>query len=303
MNIFLTGGTGFVGSFLTKKLTEKGHKVTILTRKIKKRLAFPKGASFLEGDPRKPGSWQEEVVKNEAIINLAGESIFTLWTKRKKKEILNSRILTTRNIVEALKNRKGKETHLFSASAVGYYGFHGDEELAENDQAGNDFLARIASAWELEALKAKDYGVRVALCRIGMVLGKHGGALAKMVPIFKGYLGAPLGSGKQWISWIHEEDLANIILFILEHKNLEGPVNFTSPNPVRNEELTKVLGEVLQKPTFLPPIPNFTLKILLGELADVFIRGQRVIPKRLLDNGFQFKFSFIKEALKNLLET
>ena len=303
MNVFLTGGTGFIGSFLAKKLTEKGHKVTILTRKIKKGLALPEGASFLEADPRKPGTWQREVVKNEVIINLAGESIFTLWTRKKKKEIFNSRILTTRNIVEALKNRKGKATYLLSASAVGYYGFHGDGALAENDQAGNDFLARVASAWELEALKAKDYGVRVTLCRIGMVLGKHGGALPKMVPIFKCYLGTPLGSGKQWISWIHEEDLSNIILFILEHKNLEGPVNFTSPNPIRNEQLTKVLGEVLQKPTFLPPIPKFTLKILLGELADLLINGQRVIPKRLLDNGFQFKFPFIKEALESLLQT
>lgn len=302
MKVFLTGGTGFVGSILTKKLTSKGHEVTILTRAIKKGRALPEGASFLEGNPTKPGPWQEKVAQHEVIINLAGASIFTRWNDKTKKEILDSRILTTNHIVEALAKRKGKEIHLLSTSAVGYYGFQQDESLDENSPPGNDFLAYVTSEWESAALNAKRFDARVTLCRFGTVLGKHGGALSKMVPVFKYWLGSPLGSGKQWFSWIHEQDLVNIFLFLLEHKNLEGPINCTAPNPVRNNELTKVLGEVLQKPTFMPAIPGFVLRLIMGEFSNVFLKGQRVMPLKLLKNGFRFRFPNIKEALQDLLK-
>jgi uncharacterized protein (TIGR01777 family) len=301
MKIFITGGSGFVGSFLTKKLVEKGHAVTILTRKIKPGRTLPDGAAFAEGDPTKPGAWQGNVAGHDAVINLAGASIFSRWTKGYKKEIYNSRIPTTNNLVEALKGRKGKETHLLSTSAIGYYGFHGDEELGEDDKAGADFLANLAVSWESAALKAKEYGVRVVLCRFGVVLGKNGGALAQLLPIFKWYLGAPLGSGKQWFSWIHEQDLANIFLFLLEHKEVEGPVNCSAPQPVRNKEMTKILGKALNKPTFFPPVPGFALKLMQGEFANVLVKGQRVIPKKLSDYGYQFEFSTLKEALGDLL--
>jgi len=302
MQVFITGGSGFVGSFLTKRLVEKGHEVTILTRKIKPGRTLPDGATFTEGDPTKPGTWQGKVAGHEAVINLAGASIFNRWTKKYKKEIYDSRIPTTNNLVEALKDRKGKETHLLSTSAIGYYGFHGDEELYEDDKPGDDFLANLAVSWESAALKAKEYGVRVTLCRFGVVLGKNGGALAQLLPIFKWYLGVPLGSGKQWVSWIHEQDLANIFLFLLEHKELEGPVNCTAPHPVRNKEMTKTLGEVLEKPTILPPVPGFALKIMQGEFAGILVKGQKVIPKKLSDHGYQFSFSALKEALQNLLK-
>jgi uncharacterized protein (TIGR01777 family) len=302
MNILLTGGTGFVGSTLTKKLTNKGHKVTILTRAIKKGRSLPEGASFLEGNPTKAGPWQEKVAQHEVIINLAGASIFKRWNKDNKKEILDSRTLTTNHIVEALAERKGKETCLLSTSAVGYYGFHGDEFLDENSPPGNDFLAYVTSEWESAALNAKKFDVRVVLCRFGIVLGKHGGALSKMVPVFKRWLGSPLGSGKQWFSWIHENDLVNIFLFLLEHKNLEGPINCTAPNPIRNKELTKILGEILQKPTFMPAVPDFVLRLIMGEFGNVLLKGQRVLPKKLLEEGFRFNFPNIKEALQDLLK-
>ena len=302
MKVFLTGGTGFVGSILTRKLTSKGHEVTILTRAIKKGRVLPEGVSLLEGNPTKPGPWQEEVAQHEVIINLAGASIFTRWNDKTKKEILDSRILTTNHIVEALAKRKGKEIHLLSTSAVGYYGFQRDESLDENSPPGNDFLAYVTSEWESAALNAKRFDARVALCRFGTVLGKHGGALSKMVPVFKYWLGSPLGSGKQWFSWIHEQDLVNVFLFLLEHKNLEGPINCTAPNPVRNNELTKVLGEVLQKPTFMPAIPGFVLRLIMGEFSNVFLKGQRVMPLKLLRNGFRFRFPNIKEALQDLLK-
>lgn len=301
MKVFITGGSGFVGSFLTKKLTEQGHEVTILTRGIKQAKTLPKGASFLEGDPTQPGSWQNSVSQHEVVINLAGASIFQRWTRKTKQEIVESRILTTTHVAEALSHRKGKETHLLSTSAVGYYGFHGDESLNEEDQPGDDFLAQLAQSWESAALKAKEYGARVVLCRFGIVMGRQGGALANLVSVFNKYLGAPLGTGKQWVSWIHEQDLANIFLFLLEHKELQGPVNCTSPYPVRNKDLTKILGEVLQKPTLFPPVPEFMLRILLGEFAKVLVKGQKVIPKKLSESGYQFRFPTLKEALQDLL--
>jgi uncharacterized protein (TIGR01777 family) len=296
----MTGGSGFVGSFLAKKLTEKGHEVNILTRKIKPGRILPAGVTFTEDDPTKPGPWQEKVADYEAVINLAGAPLFKRWTKKYKKEIHDSRIPTTKNLVDALKSRKGQQTHFLNTSAVGYYGYHYDEELYEDSKPGEDFLANLAYSWESAALKAKEYGARVVLCRFGIVLGKNGGALAQLIPIFKWYLGAPLGNGKQWFSWIHEEDLANIFLFLLEHKEFEGPVNCTAPYPVRNKEMTKILGDVLQKPTFLPPVPEFVLKLLKGEFATVLVKGQKVIPKKLADSGYRFKFSSLKEALENI---
>lgn len=301
MNIFLTGGSGFIGSTLTQGLTSGGHKVTLLTRSIKKGRTLPEGASFLEASPIKPGPWQEKIAENEVIINLAGASIFTRWNKKTKRKILESRILTTNHIVEALQDRKSKETHLINASAVGYYGFHEDEAIDEKGAPGNDFLARVAKEWESAALNAQKFGVRVVLCRFGIVLGKHGGTLSKMVPAFKYNLGSPFGNGKQWFSWVHEQDLADIIFFLLKHEVLEGPVNCAAPNPMRNKELTKVLGQVLQKRRIMPGVPGFVLRLMLGEFANIILKGQKVIPQKLLDSSFNFKFPFLREALQNLL--
>lgn len=301
MKILLTGGTGFVGSTLTKKLTGEGHQVTVLTRTIKKGRSLPEGASLLEGNPTKPGSRQEKVADHKVIINLAGASIFRRWNDEAKREILDSRILTTNHIVDTLADRKVKETYLLNASAIGYYGFHGDEVLNENSPPGNDFLACVASEWESAARNAQKLGVHVVLCRFGIVLGKHGGALSQMIPVFKRWLGSPFGSGKQWFSWIHEEDLVNVFLFLLEHKNLEGPINCTAPNPVRNREFTKILGQVLRKPTFMPAVPGFVLRLIKGEFGNVLLKGQRVQPQKLLENGFRFRFPNIKEALHDLL--
>ena len=297
MKILITGGTGFVGSTLTKELTGNGHEVTILTRAIKKGRILPDGATFLQGDPVKRGSWQESVAGHDAFINLAGSSIFSRWTDEKKKEIRDSRILTTNHLVEAMEGRKGKETHLLSASAVGYYGFHGNEMLDENNQAGIDFLATLAADWEAAARGAEKYGARVALCRLGIVLGKKGGAFEKMGRAFKYRMGTPLGTGKQWISWIHELDLANIFLFLLEHKDMEGPINCTAPEPVQNREMSEILGRVMGKPTFLPPVSSFFVKMMLGELGEVLLNGQRVIPEKLLQHGFVFQFPTMEGAL------
>ncbi len=245
MKIFMTGGTGFVGTTLARELTAKGHSVTVLMRKVESGVSLPPGAISLEGDPTIRGAWQERVPEHEAFINLAGASIFTRWTDEAKRVIRESRILTTRHLVEAMAPRKGKETHLFSTSGAGYYGYHEDEELSEESPPGTDFLAMLSREWEAEAVKATEHGVRVVLCRFGIVMGRNGGMLGEIVPIFRMFLGANLGSGNQWLSWIHEQDLARIFLFLLENRGLEGPLNCTAPEPVRNQ---RVHGDARQGP-------------------------------------------------------
>jgi hypothetical protein len=301
MKIFMTGGTGFVGSILTPKLTRPGHEVTILTRKIREGHPLPSGVTYLEGNPTEKGDWQERAASHDAAINLDGTSIFTRWSDSAKEAMRESRIRTTENLVEALGARKDEKTTLLSTSAVGYYGFCEDEELTEDSPPGEGFLASLSEAWEQAALKAQDFGARVVLLRFGIVLGEKGGALAKMVPLFKGYMGSPLGGGRQWFSWIHAQDLADIFPFVLDHETLSGPVNCTAPHPVRNREMTDLLGEVLGKATFMPAVPGFMIKMVLGEFGSVLLQGQKVLPRKLLEAGFQFSFPELKEALDDLL--
>ncbi|MFZ2448836.1 MAG: TIGR01777 family oxidoreductase [Syntrophobacteraceae bacterium] len=302
MKIFVTGGTGFVGKYVTRRLSESGHEVLVLSRSSNRAAGDLPWAAMVEGDPKTPGPWQEQVAQSDAVINLAGSSIFTLWTDAARKRILDSRILTTRNIVEALSpSSTGKV--LINASAVGYYGSRLDDEvLDESSPPGNEFMSEICVKWEAEAQKAAQGGVRVVLCRFGVVLGRGGGALSKMLPVFRRFLGSAIGSGRQWFPWIHEEDLFGIFALALENPPISGPYNCVSPNPVRNAEFAKVLAATLGRPAFLPAVPAFVLRTLLGEFADVVVKGQRVVPKRLLDAGFSFRFPSLRQALEDLLE-
>jgi len=301
MKIFITGGTGFVGRSLVTRLLQEGHEITILTRSLRNIPPLPEGASYLEGNPAEEGPWQKRLAEHEGIINLAGASIFRRWTDSAKQAIRESRILTTKHIVKALEARAGKETHLLSASAIGYYGFQEDRELDEKSPAGQGFLADLAREWESAALAAEKSGVRVALTRFGVVLGEGGGALEKMIPLFRYWLGSPLGSGKQWFSWIHRRDLADIFAFLLERPEITGPLNCTAPNPVRNLDMTKILGEVLKKPTFMPGVPAFVLGAALGEFGSMLLKGQKVLPRKLQEKGFPFRFPELKDALADLL--
>jgi uncharacterized protein (TIGR01777 family) len=301
MKIFVTGGTGFVGRNLISRLIGEGHTVTVLSRSEKASDRLPKETSIVQGDPTVGGVWQESVKGQDCIINLAGTSIFSRWTPETKKLIMDSRISTTRNIVDAMEPARGRDVVLFSTSAVGYYGFHGDEELTEESTPGDDFLARVAAEWENEALRAEENGARVVITRFGIVLGEKGGALGQMISIFRKYLGGPLGSGNQWFSWIHMEDLLRAFLFLMAHHGISGPVNLTSPNPIRNRELAKALGKAMHRPAFLPA-PGFMLKLILGEFGSVLLEGQRVIPKKLLDNGYVFAYTEIEGALRSLIK-
>jgi uncharacterized protein (TIGR01777 family) len=300
MKVFITGGTGFLGAALTAKLLAEGHLVTILSRSSKNR-PIRAGLAYTEGNPTISGPWQEEIGNHDVVINLAGASIFRPWNDKNKKAIYNSRILTTRNIVDAIVTSTDKEITLLNGSAVGYYGFRDNEELDERGSPGDDFLATVVQDWEAEALKAARKGSRVVLCRIGVILGKDGGALSKMVSVFKWGLGSPLGEGNQWFSWVSLPDLVNIFIYLMEHKKIKGPVNCTSPHPVTNREMTKALGSALHRPVILPAAPAFLLKGILGEFSDVFVKGQKVIPGKLLKQGFVFEFPEIKDAFIHLV--
>jgi len=295
MKIFVAGGTGFVGKTLAPALVRTGHEVSILTRSGKGETS---GVSWIEGNPTQKGKWQEAVKEHGVIINLAGASLFTRWTEEAKRMIRDSRILTTRHLLEAMDGGKGKT--FFSTSAIGYYGFHGDENLTEDSPPGGDFLALLAKDWEAEAKEAEKKGCRVVITRFGIVLGEKGGALGQMIPLFNKYVGGPLGSGKQWFSWIHIEDLTRAFLFLLEHPEISGPVNFTAPNPVRNKELAQWLGRIMGRPAFLPA-PGFMLRLVLGEFGSILLEGQRVLPQKLMQAGFQFSYPEIDRALRQVI--
>lgn len=300
MKILITGGTGFVGSHLTSRLVQDGNEVTIMTRSVKGSQKNPPGVSYLQADPTQTGPWQDSVKNFDAIINLAGASIFNKWTEDYKKLLMESRMTTTRNIVEGIPPQPEKKITLFSTSAVGYYGFHGDEELVEESPPGNDFLARLGVEWEGEALKAQEKGARVVITRFGIVLGDKGGALGQMIPLFKKFIGGPIGNGKQWFSWIHIKDLAEAFVFLMRHPEISGPVNVCAPNPVRNKDLAKAIGKALHRPSFMPA-PGFMIKLVLGEFGSVILEGQRVIPRRLLTHGFVFRYPEIERALQSLI--
>ncbi len=299
MQVFLTGGTGFVGTFLSRELLSQGHDVTILTRQKAPPASAQDGIRLVTGDPKQEGPWMAEVVQHDWIINLAGASISLKWTEENKRMLYDSRVLTTRNLVAAL--AKGDRRQLFcSTSAPGYYGPRGEEELTEASPPGQDFLATLAKDWEAEALKAQDLGIRTVITRFGIVLGKEGGMLGQLVPLFKSFVGGPVGSGEQWLSWIHQMDLVRAYLFLPDHPDLAGPVNFTAPNPVRNRDFAKALGRALGRPAFLAA-PAFMMRLMLGEFAEVVLTGQKILPKKLQDAGFKFLYPTIDQALQHLL--
>lgn len=300
MKLFITGGLGFVGSRLTAALTAQGHQVTVIERNPGNKPSPPRGVSVITGDASKQGPWQDAIAGHDAVINLAGVSIFSRWNRQKKEDIYNSRVLITRNVADALKKIKGAKPDLLSASAVGYYGFHGDEMLTENDIPGEDFLALVCRDWEAEAMKAAESGSRVVITRFGVILDDSGGALDLLAKIFRFRLGNRLGAGHQWFSWVHADDLVAAFLFLIEKRTIRGPVNITAPVPVTNRDFTKALNRALGTFPLVPPAPGFILKLALGEFGDFLLRGQRAVPRRLLDLWFEFKYPDIDSALAGI---
>lgn len=297
---FIAGGTGFVGVHLANRIHDRGYRVTVMGHSGERPPSLHPSIIAVGGDGRKAGAWQEHVAGSSLVVNLAGASIFARWTARRKALIRESRILTTRRIVDALPDDAGKVT-LFSTSAAGYYGFRGDEELTEDSSPGDDFLARLCREWEKEALRASEAkGARVVITRFGIVLGKKGGALGQMLPLFRSFLGGPLGDGRQWFSWIHMDDLLGAYAFLLDRDDAEGPYNLTSPSPVRNRDLARSIGKALHRPSFLRA-PSPMVRLALGEFGDVVLKGQRIMPARLLDAGYAFSHEKIDEALPSVI--
>ena len=295
MKVLITGGLGFIGSNLSEYLLANGHSVTAIGRAADQKRISADGYHYISGDTTRPGDWQKALGDVDLVVNLAGKSIFKRWNESYKKQIYDSRILTTRNVVDALP--ADQTVVLCSASGAGYYGNRGDDVLKEDEKPGDDFLASASIDWEAEALRATEKDVRVALMRFGVILGKDGGALAKMIPAFKSFVGGPIGSGSQWFPWMHLTDLMAAVLFIAEQPEVDGPLNFCAPNPVTNRELANTLGDVLGRPAFMPA-PAFMIRTVLGEFGNVLLDSQRTIPDKLLSHGFEFHYPDIKSAIQ-----
>ncbi|NET59979.1 MAG: TIGR01777 family protein [Symploca sp. SIO2E6] len=301
MKVAITGATGFVGRRLVEQLLLQGHQPLILTRNRTKAVSTFPNLEIVTYTPSKSGDWQQAIAGCDAVVNLAGEPIAeSRWTSERKQEILDSRKLGTQTIVEAIAQTEQRPGVLVNASAIGYYGTSETTSFDETSPSGNDFLAKVCQDWEAEAQKVKEVGVRVVILRLGIVLGDGGGALAKMIPPFQLFAGGPIGTGRQWFSWIHRDDLVNLIIEAIMNPEMAGVFNATAPNPVRMSEFCQALGEVLQRPSWLP-VPGLALEALLGEGAIVVLEGQQVLPKKTTSCGFEYKYPTAKQALTEIL--
>ena len=308
MQLLLTGCTGFIGKELIPLLIKEGHKLTILSRQSKenlKTIANISNVKIIQMNPSESSSWNNEEIQNslkscEGVINLAGEPIAEKrWTEEHCKKITNSRLKTTKNLINNLLNLKKSPKILINASAIGFYGSHSKTEFTEENISGNDYLANLCNEWESIA-KSKPKATRLLIIRIGIVLAKDGGALGKMLPIFRSGLGGPIGDGKQWMSWIHRTDLCNLINESIKNSSWSGVLNGVAPNPVRMNEFANSLGKVLGRPSLLA-VPGPILKLILGDGARVVLEGQNVQSHRLRKLKFQFIFPTINDAFKAII--
>jgi uncharacterized protein len=311
MRVFITGGTGLIGQRLVNRLLARGDQPVILTRQadVVRRRPEMRPASFLQGDPTVAGAWDAAVDGCDAVVNLAGHNIFDgRWTPVIKRQIRDSRVYSTEHVVAAIAQAKNPPKALIQASAIGYYGPHGDEELTEESPPGSDFMAVVCREWEDAAAAVVPLGVRLATLRTGIVLAKGAGALGVMAPIFRwGLIGTPVGGqgsplkpagGQQWMSWIHVDDIAGLYLLALDNPEARGPINGTSPGPARNKDFSRALAKVLVRP-FLPfGPPDLVMGIVLGEVAQVVTRGQKVLPVKAGNLGYTFQYPELSAALR-----
>ncbi|MRH44654.1 TIGR01777 family protein [Aquibacillus halophilus] len=298
MKIAITGGTGFVGKQLTDELVKQKHDVYILTRSPERHqdTSQVRYVGWLKEEYHP----EQELPQLDAIVNLAGDSLFGYWTKTKKDRILSSRIKATENVVDLIKQMEKKPQVLVNASAIGYYGTSTTDSFTENTTAsGDDFLAHVTKKWEQTAKAAESYGVRTVYARFGIILGSEG-ALPMMTMPFKLMVGGKVGTGQQWMSWIHISDVVGLILFAINNNQIEGALNAVAPNPVRNKEFSQMIAKVMHRPYWLPA-PSFAMKTVLGDMSMLVLKGQHVIPEKATLQHYSFNYPTLEDALENIL--
>jgi uncharacterized protein (TIGR01777 family) len=301
MKILVAGGTGFIGAALIMELAAAGNEVVALVRRVPPAGTFPGTVQIALWDGATPGDWYRHMGSVNAVINLSGVSIGgRRWSASRKALILESRTASTRALVEAMRVAQLRPHVFINASAVGYYGMAGEGIVTEESGPGDDFLADTCTRWEAEALLARNLHVRVVLPRFGVVLAEGGGALEKMLSPFAMFIGGPLGSGKQWYPWIHRDDAIGILRYLLNHPDVEGGINVVSPETVDMKRFSSELGLALRRPSWLP-VPSFVLKILLGEMSGMVLKGRRIVPARLMSMGYSFKHPALRGALTSIL--
>jgi len=300
--IIVTGATGLIGRKLVNALIQRGDNVVVFSRSVNKaKSILPNPVEIVEWDYLKPELWKSKLENSDAVVHLAGINLFAKrWNDNFKKEVIRSREVSTRNLVQAIKSCSNKPEVFISASGVGYYGDSGDYLLSEDSQAGNDFLANVCKVWESESQKTNEFEVRNVQIRTGLVLSPEDGALKQMLPAFKFFVGGQLGNGKQWASWIHIDDIVGIYIHSIDNEKLKGAINAASPNHVRMKDFANTLGRALNRPSLFP-VPKFALKLVVGEAAEVVTASQKVDVQKLLNEGFRFKFENLEEALRDLL--
>ena len=302
MRVVIAGGSGLIGRKLIDSLLQEHHEVTLISRTPEKSMKYFIGVHVRFWDTKNTADLTGILDGADAVINLTGESIASKrWTQYQKERILTSRIESTRTVVLALQQAHDKPLTLLNASAVGYYGNVPDGEVTESAPQGTGFLADVCAQWEAEALRAQEFGVRVVLLRTGIVLDKQGGALQNILLPFRFFIGGPLGSGRQWFPWIHLQDEVSAILFAMENLNITGSLNLSAPESVRMTDFCRKLGRILHRPSWMR-VPACIVNLVLGEMAEpLLLHGQKMIPKKLIDNGYKFQFPNLEDALRDLL--
>jgi uncharacterized protein (TIGR01777 family) len=300
--VLITGATGLIGKKLYKALVRRGDEVTVFTRSMVKGVQRLPGADeFIEWDYTQKNHWQGHVSGKGAVVHLSGANLFDRrWNKEYKQTIVESRQVSTRNLVDAMEKADKRPGVFICSSAVGYYGDKGDEVVTESAAPGGDFLAEVCKVWESEASKAESLGIRRVSIRTGVVLNKEGGALKKMLLPFRLFAGGPLGSGRQWFPWVHIDDIVRAYLYAIDNEQIEGDINVTAPVPVTMSRFAKALGGVLHRPSLFP-VPEFVLRLVAGESASAVVSSIRAIPDKLQKAGFKFSYENVENALKSLL--
>jgi uncharacterized protein (TIGR01777 family) len=308
MRVIITGGTGLVGSALAENLVRDQHEVIVLSRSPERKAdQIPAGATAVKWDARSASGWGHLAEGADAIVNLAGENLAgegflpSRWSPSRKRTIRESRLNAGKAVTEAVENAEKKPRVVIQPSAVGYYGASGDEKITEEDPPGEDYLARVCVDWEASTARVKEWGVRQVIIRsAGIILSKDSGALPRFVLPHRFFVGGPFGDGQQWHTWIHPADEVEVIRFLIDQEEAEGPFNVMAPNPVRDVEFGRTIGSVLNRPSWFP-VPGFAMRLAFGEVADVVLTGQRVLPDRLQEFGYTFQFPQLEPALRDIL--